>query len=233
MPRTKTISPVEKVRSFESLLAELRRLEVDLPTHGLERLSVFNTAYLVITQEIADRAEDGYFAHPKFVEQFTVAFAHYYFDALNKMGRNISALPVAWRLTHQAAIDGKAPQAIVLLMGANAHINHDLPLVLAQLISETRAKELFTDVLKVDRILMRSGKAIIPLFSERSRWQNWVKKNLQFLYYRPTMWMVMYWRVRAWKDSRGIMHAAARHNHYAKRSIRNAKLLTWAARLAH
>src|SRR4029077_15981753 len=97
-----------------------------------------------------------------------------------------------------------APQFVLLLMGANAHINHDLPLTLHQLVGNQRGNGLLNDVLKIDKLLMKSGKLILAEFEEPNKKINFLKRHLVFLYYRPTMYIILYWRIKAWHNYRRI-----------------------------
>src|SRR5665647_363717 len=152
---------LNKITSFDTVMAELTRLDTLLPEHKLKHLIIFNKAYLTVTKGIKKAADGDYFENPKFIEKFSVNFAHYYFEAVNSTLNKNRELPTAWKLLNKTARYNSTPAFIFLLMGANAHINHDLPLALLKLMDKEETDDLLKDVLKIDKILMKSGREII------------------------------------------------------------------------
>ncbi len=63
-------------------------------------------------------------------------------------------------------------------MRANAHINHDLPFTLLKFLDEGEVTPLLGDIVWLDKIMMKSGRQIIPLFNELNRMSNTVKNRL-------------------------------------------------------
>lgn len=213
----------DKVVSFKTILAELRRLDDRLPRDGLAQFVVFNKAYFVVTEALMAAARRGYFQNPEFVEGFTVGFAHYYFAALNATVSRDPALPEAWAILNRTASQKGVPNFMLLLMGANAHINHDLPLVLLERIDQAKAEDLLKDILQVDKLLMKSGRKILTTFSEPNRRLAFLKRRFIFLYYRPTMYMILYWRIGTWRSYQRMRKQGVQNRRYAKRSVRIAK----------
>ncbi len=95
--------------------------------------AMFSLTYLRTTEEY-QRASltPGFFSDPRFVNHEDAVFARYYFDAYDGWyGGDRSKVPDAWRIAFQAA-DGKKVSGVGnMLLGINAHINRDLPYVLA------------------------------------------------------------------------------------------------------
>ncbi len=223
---------LDSIDSFERVTSILIELEKQLPRQGLSEFYVFNKVYLLITSGIAEAAKEDYFDNPSFIETFTVSFARHYFQAIHDVAHTASQPVTAWQCTSAAAHNPRgASPAMLLLMGANAHINHDLPLVLSELLDDKHATQLFADVLKIDKILIRSGKDVLPMFSEPNRLLNGFKNRFVWLYHRPVMWLILYWRVRAWHDYKSIRSEGLTHAGYARRSIRIAKFLQPITRL--
>lgn len=206
--------------TFAATLAELKRLERSLPQKQLNQFVVFNKAYLIVTVTIQQAALDGYFQHPKFIEKFSACFASYYFTAIKD--NNSPKLAPAWTLLNQAG-KHKTPNFVLLLMGANAHINHDLPLTLVEMLDDTKLNGLVKDVLKIDKLLMRCGRDILDTFDEPNKLLNWLKRHAAFLYYRPAMYMILYWRFRAWHNYMLIKKHGLKDSNYTRYSIRVAK----------
>ena len=213
---------MKEVHSFDTLITQLETLEKILPEQ-LDQFVTFNKAYLIITSAIQSAARTGYFKNPEFIEKFTVGFARYYFTAIDQTLAHDPGLPEAWQLVSKAKKGRGTPEFILLLMGANAHINHDLPLTLNMLIKNQRGSGLLKDVLKIDKLLLISGKQILQTFDERNRGIDLFKRRLVFLYYYPAMWLILYWRIKAWRNYRKIEKLGVDASKYQATSIRTAK----------
>ena len=97
--------------------------------------AVFALAYLRTTQAYQNAASiDGYFNDVTWVNREDVIFAGYYFTALADWQQgNAAAVPPAWRIAFDAADHRAESGSGDLLLGMNAHVNRDLPFVLAGL----------------------------------------------------------------------------------------------------
>ena len=93
----------------------------------------FSLAYLRMTQTYGwSRAIDGYYQDVPFANHQDAVFAKYYIDAFRNWERgNRSVVPQSWLLAFDAAEGKQLSAAGDLLIGMNAHINRDLPYVLA------------------------------------------------------------------------------------------------------
>jgi len=95
--------------------------------------AVFALAYLRTTEQYLNFSQKpGFLRDPAFVNHQDVAFAQMYFDAYDDFAAGrISRVPPAWRVAFRVA-DGKQVNGMGdLLLGMNAHVNRDLPFVLA------------------------------------------------------------------------------------------------------
>ncbi|PIZ62675.1 hypothetical protein COY17_02205 [Candidatus Saccharibacteria bacterium CG_4_10_14_0_2_um_filter_52_9] len=219
----KQLVNIDAATSSENILSELTALDARLADSGLKQFLIFNKAYFIVTSAIKQSSDTGHFQSPEFVEEFSVRFAQYYFQAINETLVNSPQLPPAWALLNTACENKGTPQFILLLMGANAHINRDIPRTLVDVMGRRQIDDLLGDVRKVDRILMKSGRQIIDSFEEPGHRLNWLKRHLVFLYYRPTMYMILYWRVRSWHNYKSIKKTGLQASNYEKRSIRIAQ----------
>lgn len=213
---------IARITSFRTVLAEFRALDGRLRRHGLDHYVTFNTAYTIVTNEIMNAAADNYFDDPEFIERFTVCFAHYYFEAINDTLSDASTLPSAWAKMNRTAHLKSVPVFIPLLMGANAHINHDLPLALVKFMDDQKTDNMLKDVRKVDKLLMKSGRQIIDTFDEPIALFDIIKRRFQFLYYLPIMYMILFWRVVAWRNYRIIRRHGVEKQNHAVRSVKIA-----------
>lgn len=95
--------------------------------------AVFALTYLITTQGfreyLSDRREPRFFADEAGIIQLDRAFANLYFDAVTRYGNG--AAPPAWRIAFDAARDGRTNAVQDIFLGMNAHIQRDLPVILA------------------------------------------------------------------------------------------------------
>ncbi|NTV61938.1 MAG: hypothetical protein HGA65_00160 [Oscillochloris sp.] len=99
-----------------------------------DRRSVFLSCYAMMTEHMFMGIETGRFADHEWVNQLVHNFAEYYFVALDAYEADQPALPQVWRLAYDMARQPTTPVVQSLLLGVNAHINHDLILVLADML---------------------------------------------------------------------------------------------------
>jgi hypothetical protein len=93
---------------------------------------VFALAYTRITQTYVWSREQGYYEDVPFANHQDAVFAKYYTDAwTNWSNGNRAAVPQAWLTAFDAAAAGTVNGTGDLLLAINAHINRDLPFVLA------------------------------------------------------------------------------------------------------
>jgi len=94
---------------------------------------LFALAYLETTYEYQSASlEEGFFIDPEFVNHEDVIFAKFYFDAYDawEEGR-IADVPPAWRLSFESSTNKEVKTLGDVFLGISAHINRDLPIVLA------------------------------------------------------------------------------------------------------
>lgn len=96
-----------------------------------DRRAVFATAYVNMTSEIASRIGEASFHDPDWVARYAVAFANLYRSALLSYEQgDFEATPKPWLASFEASKNRRALLIQDLLLGINAHINHDLALAL-------------------------------------------------------------------------------------------------------
>ena len=95
--------------------------------------AVFSLAYLRTTQTYKwARDQPGFFADTPWVNHEDAVFAKYYFNAYDDWaaGRR-DQVPQAWQIAFDAAAARRVTGSGNLLLGMNAHVNRDLPFVVA------------------------------------------------------------------------------------------------------
>ena len=190
---------IATIRDFKELLFTLHNLEERLPGSDLHRLATFNSAYIVVTA-IEEAFGKGYFENPKFIEMFTLSFASYYFQIINDSLAGNNNMPIAWTNLLTRKTDKRLPNFIYLLMGANAHIKHDLSLVMVKMLDNNDTEDLLKDIIKVDKLLVGCGYDILRTFTEPNKLPRFIKNKTSYIYLPIIMHVILYWRFKAWKD---------------------------------
>jgi hypothetical protein len=97
--------------------------------------AAFLRVYATMTAAVADRMDQDFFLDPPWLERVAIRFAWWYFDALGRHERSDSP-PPAWGYAFDIARRRQAFLLQDILLGMNAHINNDLPLVVAQILRD-------------------------------------------------------------------------------------------------
>jgi len=92
----------------------------------------FNAVYQLTTEAVRDRLGTGFFTDEGFVERFDIAFANFYFAAIDAdaAGQPVDA---AWRPLFARRSDRRVHAAQFAVAGMNAHIDHDLELAVVEI----------------------------------------------------------------------------------------------------
>lgn len=94
--------------------------------------AVFALAYIRVTEIYAERAHT--FEEPRFLAHEDAVFARLYFAAYDAWAGGMrQETPEAWRLAFDAGRDRIMPGIGNVLLGINAHVNRDMPFMLAGL----------------------------------------------------------------------------------------------------
>jgi hypothetical protein len=117
-------------------IARLKSIQTRL---GCDHLNVFATTYLLTTRTVRSSLRRGrpHFRSRGWIIYIDVLFHDYYYRALADYGAG-RRLAGAWRLAFGAAARGDANATKDMLLGVNAHVQRDLPYVLATLGLRTR-----------------------------------------------------------------------------------------------
>jgi hypothetical protein len=126
-----------------------------------DRRAIFVTAYLSITLEIERRLEAGLFLDRAWVAQYVVAFANLYRQALVAFEQgDLESVPKSWRIAFETAVNNAGTVLQDLVLGINAHINHDLPLALIAVSIDPERARRYSDHTAVNEALRAATKPI-------------------------------------------------------------------------
>jgi hypothetical protein len=101
--------------------------------HACSHQAVFSLAYLRVTQSYQwSSNQPGFYNDTHLINHEAAIFAKYYLGAYdNWQSGNYAAVPQAWKIAFDASNSKSVTGSGDLLLGINAHINRDLPFVLA------------------------------------------------------------------------------------------------------
>ncbi len=117
---------------LKATLKDLARIADDT-AESCSHDAVFARAYLRMTQTYRwSRDIPGYYDDVPFANHQDAVFAKYYTDAYDAdRSGDRASVPEPWRIAFDASRDKRVTGSGSLLLGMNAHINRDLPFVLA------------------------------------------------------------------------------------------------------
>jgi hypothetical protein len=129
---------------------------------------VFATAYLQITLAISAEIKKNSFHNNEWSSRYLVRFANLYREALLTYEKSESdKVPKSWRMAFDLAKDQDGFIIQHLILGINAHINHDLALALNDVGTEPQREEKYQDHNHINRILEAATDNLKQSVSEK------------------------------------------------------------------
>ncbi|HLO03199.1 MAG TPA: DUF5995 family protein [Symbiobacteriaceae bacterium] len=122
----------EPVSSIVELLGVMRR-QLRQWDAARDNRAAFLRVYAAMTAGVEERRSQGFFLDPAWIERVAVRFGWYYFHALGEWEAARRA-PPAWTYAFEQAKRRRTFVLQDILLGMNAHINNDLPLVVWELL---------------------------------------------------------------------------------------------------
>ena len=119
-----------RVQCVDRTIRDMTR-RFDALASSCDHNAIFSLIYLRVTEEYRRTVEAPFFEDTSFVNYEDTLFAHYYFAAFDAWtaGRT-EEVPPAWRVAFDTARARAVSATGDLLLGINAHVQRDLPLVL-------------------------------------------------------------------------------------------------------
>lgn len=157
MSRTELISNLqEQYQSVSEVIENFKWLENYFLKHDDLR-GVFATAYLHITQSIGAAIVEETFQNNLWSREYLVCFANLYRKALLDYEKgNANQVPKSWKIAFNLAKNDEGYIIQHLLLGINAHINHDLALALHEVSIEPHREEKYQDHTDINIILEKA-----------------------------------------------------------------------------
>jgi Family of unknown function (DUF5995) len=126
--------PYCETPSIACIQSTVDRLQAERDQLGCDHRGVFATTYLQLTKAILSLLDDepGIVADRNYLYTEDSLFANFYFDALHNWDTGGPVAP-AWRIAFNQAENGQITGAQEMLLGINAHVQNDMPFVIAAL----------------------------------------------------------------------------------------------------
>lgn len=209
-PGASNVCASGQVACVDAVIAEMTS-RFDPLAASCSHNAVFSLTYLRTTEEYRRSVQDAsFFSDTPFINHQDALFAKYYFDAWDAYrAGNLSAVPQAWQLALGAADAKRVSGMGNLLLGMSAHVNRDLPYVLADIgLVKPDGSSRKPDHDKVNAFLNR---VIDPLLTETAaRFDPTVNATHyqgQTLDYTVTMQILIGWREQAWRNAEALVSA--------------------------
>ena len=172
---------------------------------------MFSLMYLRTTEEYQRSAlTPGFFTDPNFINHQDAGFAKQYFDAWDAYRRgDLAATPDAWEIAFKNADQEKVSGTGNMLLGMSAHVNRDLPHILAQIgLVKPDGSSRKPDHDKVNQFL---NLVIQPLFAEAAARYDQSVDDGQVqgttMDETATLQLLVGWREQSWRNAEAIVNA--------------------------
>ena len=194
---------------LRATLKELARVADDTAT-SCSHDAIFARAYLRMTQTYRwSRDISGYYADVPFANHQDAVFAKYYTDAYyNYRSGNRAAVPQAWQIALDASRGERVSGTGSLLLGMNAHINRDLPFVLAAVgLVAPDGSSRKPDYDAVEKWLYTATEPLIAEFAARFDPTVDDGDDPQGISNLALFQLVSQWRETAWRNAEALVSA--------------------------
>lgn len=199
-----------RLHCVDAVIREMTRRFDELDA-TCDHATLFALTYLRTTEEY-ERAvvEPGFFGDPAFINHQDANFARQYFDAWDAYhSGNPSGAPKAWQLAFRASETKQVNGTGSILLGMSAHVNRDLPFVLAAIgLVKPDGTSRKPDHDKVNEFLNR---VVEPLFDEAAARYDPLVDDTQLdgtqLDEAALLQLLVGWREQAWRSAEALVSA--------------------------
>ena len=154
-------------RCIDEQIKRMKRLRREL---GCDHRAVFTTTYLELTRQYRDDLRAGMdkqLMDLKYLYREVAVFANVYFESVKRWKRG-QEVPEAWRIAFETARSGNVNAAQDMLLGINAHVQNDMPFVVAALGLRTKdGRTRKPDHDLVNEVLDRAYERVVAEVSAR------------------------------------------------------------------
>ena len=190
-------------------LRELNRIH-ELNGKSCSHNAIFSLAYLRMTQTYGwSRDIPGYYEDVPFANHQDAVFARYYTDAFyNWRNGRRARVPKAWLLAFDAARNKELTGSGDLMLGMNAHINRDLPFVVAAVgLVAPDGSSRKRDFDQVEDFLARAASPMLMETAARFDARMADADDPLGVFNATVMQVISLWRENAWRNAERLVTA--------------------------
>jgi Family of unknown function (DUF5995) len=214
LPSTTAVQPhsvpfchVARVRCIDTEVARLRSAQ---RRFGCDHRGVFATTYLELTKVLRAtvRRDPRFFRWPRYLYLEDALFADVYFNSL-RADRRGKPVPPAWRIAFDTARSGQVNAGQDMLLGINAHVQNDMPFVVAALgLRSPKGASRKPDHDKVNLILDAAYEPVVRAVARRyDPFVNTTNATWNPLDDVGGLEMVKGWREEVWRNAERLLNA--------------------------
>ena len=198
------------VRCVDVQIQRMRRLQKSL---RCDHRGVFATTYLELTRQYRRDLATGMkkrLQDVRYLYREVALFANVYFETFKRYRRGQS-VPGAWRIAFDTARDGEVNAAQDMLLGINAHVQNDMPFVIASLGLRTKGGESRkVDHDLVNEVLDRAyGRVVAAVTDRYDPFMNTTNAPWSPADDVAGLEMVKGWRERVWRNAERLSNAGS------------------------
>lgn len=184
------------VKNEQETLRQMYEMEEELEDTDLRNLRAFNKTYLIITKNVLNKLDTGYFKKDSVMRAVDTVFGDYYFQALHGYINN-GKCPLAWKILFDACRENSHYQFVYMALGVNAHVNNDLSLALLDVLKGDMFKD---DYDRINEVIGISLKEVIVSLKEKSATLNTAQNYFLSIYKLTLASLIRNWRNKAWSN---------------------------------
>jgi hypothetical protein len=179
---------------------------------GCDFKGVFTTTYLELTKTAlrALLADPGMLRWPKWFFREDALFANVYFRTVKAWERG-EPVPEAWRIAFETAESGEVTGAQDMLLGINAHVQNDMPFVIAQLgLRDRQGNSRKPDHDLFNRVLTSGYEPVVTEVGGRyDATMSLTNPDWLFIEDIAGLEIVRLWRETVWRNAERLVNAGS------------------------
>ena len=224
-----------RVAKFKCVRVEIQRMEAMQARLGCDHRAVFDTTYLELTRTARDAliADPDVLHFKRFFFREDALFANVYFRTI-RMHERGEPVPPAWQIAFDAAASDDVTGVQDMLLGINAHVQNDMPFVLAQLgLRDRDGNSRKVDHDKFNSVLSEGYERVVT--SVRDRYDPLIGvSNPDFLPADDVagLELVRQWRENVWRNAERLVNAKTEEERAAVASSIQEYAAGWAQQIA-
>jgi hypothetical protein len=219
-----------RIRCVDHTIKRMERMQNRL---GCDHRAVFATTYLTLSKGLRGAIAGGTFRDRRYLSYQVTHFASYWFKMLRAVDRG-RPIPEAWRIAIDTAARGEVNAAQDMLLGINAHVQRDMPFVVADLGLVTRKGESRKpDHDRGNDVLNDSYQAVVDAVEARyDPVLAWTNPDGVVLDDAGGMELVKGWREGVWRNAERLVNARTKAEYRDVVASIEANAANWARMIA-